>query len=163
MKKFILLLLIGFSFVFNNEIQAQSFSNAVGLRLGYPVSVSYKQFISETGAFEVYAGTRGYFDYRWMNISAAYQKHAPLDDIVPGLEWYWGVGASAFLYSFDNTFVGEANNLGLGAQGYLGVQYNFEDMPVNVTVDWVPTFFLSGYISGAGFGYGSLAVRYILN
>ena len=44
-----------------------------------------------------------------------------------------------------------------------GLQYTFDDVPVNVSLDWVPTVFLTGYISGAGLGYGSLAVRYVLD
>ena len=159
MKNLFFLLVICFCFGFTQKTQAQSFDHAIGARLGYPVSISYKKFVSESAAFEAYAGTRGYIGYRWVNASVAYQKHTPIE--VPGLEWYWGVGASAYFYTFE--FINDTGSLGLGAQGYLGLQYTFDDVPVNVSLDWVPTVFLTGYISGAGLGYGSLAVRYVLD
>ena len=159
MKNLTYLIAICFCFALSQESKAQSFDQAIGARLGYPLSISYKKFISESDAIEAYAGTRGYVGYRWVNASVAYQRHAELG--TPGLDWYWGVGASAFFYSFD--FVSDTGNLGLGAQGYLGLQYTFDEAPVNVSLDWVPTVFLTGYLSGAGLGYGSLAVRYVLD
>ena len=159
MKNLLYLIAICFCFSLSQETNAQSFDQAIGARLGYPFAVSYKKFISESDAIEAYAGNRGYVDYRRLNASIAYQRHSPFD--APGLEWYWGAGASAYLYSF-NVF-NDNGNLGIGLQGYLGLQYTFEDIPLSITLDWVPTVFLTGYDNGAGFEYGSLAVRYLLD
>ena len=147
-----------------SSTQAQNFKSAVGARLGYPLSITYKQFISESGAFEVYAGTRGFGSlntrYRWYTISGAYQIHKPIES-VEGLDYYYGAGASVYFWSFDYDTNSSTTTFGL--QGYGGLSYTFADKPINISVDWVPTFFLNGFGSGFGAGYGSLAVRYVLS
>ncbi|MCB0595689.1 MAG: hypothetical protein H6557_03535 [Lewinellaceae bacterium] len=144
--------------------QAQEYKSAVGARLGYPLSASFKYFLNDSHALEAYVGTRGWSGYRWTNISAAYLIHKPLDvEGVEGLSWYFGAGASVFFWNFD-VFLGENySTTTIGAQGYLGLDFAFPNAPVNLTVDWVPTYFFNGYGSGFGGGYGSLGVRYILS
>ena len=76
--------------------QSQSgYKSAIGLRFGYPLSVSYKHFISEPGAIEVFAGFRSYSYYSWFNIGGLYEHHKPISS-VDGLQWYFGGGASVF-------------------------------------------------------------------
>lgn len=156
---FALLLVAGLS----QTAQAQDYKSAVGARLGSPLSLSYKTFLSESSAVEAFIGYRSFgFGYSWINIGAAYQIHNDISG-VDGLKWYYGAGASVFLYSFRNNFVGDnSSSTAIGLQGYLGLDYRLPDAPVNVSLDWVPTFFLSGFGSGFGAGYGALSVRYIL-
>lgn len=160
MKKMIFL--VGFAILVSlNFASAQSM---IGLRLGYPTSVTYKHFLNESNAIEVYGGFRGYTGYRWFNLSGAYQVHKPLPDVTEGLSWYFGGGASVYFWSFGNDFTGgDFSSTTFGIQGYLGLDYQFADAPVNLSVDWVPTFFLNGFGNGFGAGYGSLAVRYIFS
>lgn len=160
MKKLPLLLIIFGCFLFALPTQAQNFKSAVGARLGYPLSITYKQFISESGAFEVYAGTRGYSNYRWFSVSGAYQIHKPIES-VEGLDYYYGAGASVYFWNFDLNSDSPSTSFGL--QGYGGLSYTFDDNPINISVDWVPTFFLNGFDSGFDAGYGSVAVRYVLS
>jgi len=142
------------------SISAQSYKSAVGARLGYPLSASFKTFISENNAIEVYAGFRGYTSSRWVSVSGAYQRHAPLDDLLEGLNWYFGGGASVYFWSYD--FGGDFANTSVGVQGYLGLDYKFAGTPLNLSVDWVPSLFLgNGFFTGFGGGYGSLGVRYV--
>ncbi len=91
--------------------------------------------------------------------------HNDLSSVTDGLYWYYGAGAAAYFWNFDNSFItGEdQSNLSIGLQGYLGLDYQFAGAPVNISVDWVPTFFLSGYANGFGAGYGAFSVRYVLN
>ena len=147
---------------------AQDFKSAVGVRFGYPLSVSYKMFLSESSAVEVYAGTRGYnagfgVKYRWYSVSGAYQIHKPLSiGDIEGLQYYYGAGVSVFFWTFD--FDTDTNSTTFGLQGYSGLSYTFDEKPINISIDWVPTYFFNGYnISGFGAGYGSLAVRYVLS
>ncbi len=139
---------------------SQNYQSAVGARLGYPLSASYKFFLDETNAIEAYAGFRGNSTYSWLSVSAAYQRHHPIEAL-EGLQYYYGAGLSAFFWQFD--FDTDSPNLSLGLQGYLGLDYTFSEHPVNLTLDWVPTLFLNGYGSGFGAGYGSLGVRYVLS
>jgi len=140
---------------------AQEYESALGARLGYPLSASYKTFLGgSNNAFEAYAGFRNFgAGYSWFTISGAYQIHKPIED-VEGLQWYFGGGASVYFWSFD--FTTDSSTTTFGLQGYLGLDYKFEDYPINLSLDWIPTIFLSGFDSGFGGGYGSLGVRYVL-
>lgn len=142
---------------------SQDFKSAAGLRLGSPTSVSYKTFISENSALEGYIGLRNYGFTNFINISAAYQIHKDLEvEEIENLQWYYGFGGNLYLWTFD---LGSGTT-SFGVSAYAGLSYTFEDTPINVSVDWVPTFFINGrdgYANGFGGTYGSLAVRYILN
>lgn len=145
-------------FVFN--VNAQAYSSAVGIRVGSPLSVSYKTFLNESNAIEAYASFRSFSGYSWFAINGAYQIHKPISSI-DGLNYYYGAGAGAYFFSFDNDFLGDSKTA-LGLQGYLGLDYTFKDSPINLTTDWIPTFFINGFSSGFGAGYGSLGIRYTL-
>ncbi|GJM36092.1 MAG: hypothetical protein DHS20C18_50930 [Saprospiraceae bacterium] len=164
MKKHVLLIpLFAFIFCFSNSAEAQNYQTALGARLGYPLAISFKHFLNENSAIEAYVGTRWYSTYRWTNISGAYLYHKPIAGL-DGLQWYVGGGASAYFWGFKNTFPGAEryNNTTIGIQGYLGLDYKFDDVPINISLDWVPTYFFNGFGNGFGAGYGSLAVRYVL-
>lgn len=148
-----------------HTMQAQDYTSAIGLRLGYPLSVSYKHFLGGgSNAIEAFAGFRSYSGYGWFNIGALYQVHKPIPD-VEGLSWYFGGGASVFFWNYDNGFVfGDKNDstTSIGILGNLGLDYKFVNAPINLSLDWVPAFFVNGYASGFGGGYGALSVRYVL-
>jgi len=152
-------LLIGLFVV--SAASGQEYQSAVGLRLGFPVSASYKTFVNDNAAVEVYAGFRGYGSYSWVNIAGAYQVHNPIND-VDGLQWYYGGGVGVFFwnYDFDTNF----SSTSFGLQGYLGLDYKFENTPISITADWVPTIFLGGDLNVGTFGagFGSLGVRYVI-
>ncbi|MFN7119665.1 MAG: hypothetical protein ACK4TA_22915 [Saprospiraceae bacterium] len=150
-------LLLGFHTVAN----AQNYTSAIGLRLGYPLSVSYKHFLNENGAIEAFGGFRSYAGYGWFNVGGLYQHHKPIAD-VEGLSWYFGGGASVYFWNYDNDFIGADASTSFGILGNLGLDYKFADAPINVTLDWVPAFFVNGYGSGFGGGYGALGLRYVL-
>ena len=138
---------------------AQDYKSAIGLRLGSPLSVSYKTFLSEKGAFEAVAGFRSYTGYSWVNIGAYYQVHNDFPN-VDGLKWYYGAGANVYFWSWDSAFLDAGSNTSFGISGVLGLDYKFKDIPLNVSADWIPTFFLNGYGNGFAAGYGALAARY---
>ena len=149
-------------FLAGHAATAQDFGSAIGLRFGYPLSVSYKNFLDQSSAVEVYAGLRGWGNYRWFSINGAYQVHNDITEVY-GLQWYYGGGLGVQFWSYD--FVEESSTT-LSLSGYLGLQYTFADTPVTFSLDWVPTVFI-GKTLGNGFnrfgaGYGALAARYIL-
>jgi len=149
-------------------LKAQDFSTSVGARLGSPLSASIKHFISDVDAIEAFVGYRGNRRYNWISINGAYQRHRSfgLSDEFAPLNWYYGAGAGVYFYSYDfgPLFMDDDYaTAAIGLSGYLGLQYPFQSIPLEVTVDWVPTLFLgSGFNRGFGGGYGALAVRYIL-
>jgi hypothetical protein len=165
MKKTFLIVvtLVALAVLTTNTIQAQSYSTAIGLRLGYPLSVSVKHFVSDKNAIEGFAGFRSYSGYSWTNVGGLYQMHSPISGL-EGLKWYWGAGASVYFWSYKNGFAfGDSGKTSLALLGNLGLDYKFESTPLNVSLDWVPAYFVNGYSSGFGGGYGALSVRYVLN
>lgn len=159
-----LLVLLTLSCLFGSEkMQAQDYNMAIGARLGSPISISFKTHLSESSAIEVIAGRRGYSGYGWWNVGAAYQIHKPLGiDGLDGLQYYYGVGGSAYFWNYDNVFLDDTTT-SFGVQGYLGLQYTFEDLPITLTADWIPTYFISSFTAGFGGGYGGVGIRYVLN
>ena len=135
--------------------QAQDYNASAGLRLGYPWAVSYKKFVSSSSAFEAFAGFRGYSGFNnVLNIGLLYQIHKDIDS-VDRLKWYYGFGGNLSLGGGYSS---------IGISGNIGLDYSFSDAPVNISLDWVPTFIL-GKASYNGFGgdFGGLTARYILN
>ena len=160
MKKIALLFSMFFFLLLANQAHSQAYDKAIGLRFGYPLAASFKFFISEPGAIEIYAGYRSYsFGYNYFNVGGMYQYHKPLSG-VDGLSWYLGGGASVWFFSYD--FVTDEGSTGFAINGALGLDYKFAEAPINLSVDWLPTVLLSGYGSGFAGGYGALAARYTL-
>ena len=143
--------------------QAQNYKFAAGLRLGYPSAASIKLFVSENHALEVYAGTRGFsFTGSTRSVSGAYQVHRNPISGLGGLKWYTGVGVTVFL---DDSPLDNIAPSSYGLQSYAGLEYVFDDIPLSISVDWIPTYLLSDELSNIGFSgdYGTLAVRYIIS
>jgi hypothetical protein len=166
MKKlfFILSLTAGLMMLAATPCEAQYYKTAAGARLGYPLSASLKYFVVDDHALELYAGMRWFSGYSWTSISGAYQIHRPLGmEGLESLRWYFGGGASVLFWNFNIPFADRYATTTVGVQGYLGLDFAVPGYPLNISVDWVPTFFINGYTSGFGAGYGSLGVRYILS
>ena len=157
-----------------NFLQAQSYSQAAGVRFGYPWALSYKFFpnAGSTG-IEVFAGYRGSRvafvlgrrGWRYFNTGALLQIHEDLDlDDLPGLSWYYGGGGSVYLYGYDDGFEGADDyaRVGIGLHAVVGLDYAFEDAPINLSIDWMPTVRIGdGYLGTFGWDRGGLSVRYV--
>jgi hypothetical protein len=155
------ILVIGCSILSVTNSFAQNYKTAVGARIGYPLTLSGKYFINESIALEGNLGLRSFSGYRWVSLSAAGLKHKPLD-VLDGLNWYYGAGLSVCFWRFEDiTNLSSSSSLGL--QGYVGLDYTFKKSPINVTLDWTPTFFINGFTSGLGTRFGGLGIRYTLN
>jgi hypothetical protein len=163
MKKAKLLIATLFVMGFMSTSYAQyEYKSAVGLRLGSPFSASYKQFLGERGAVEGFVGFRGWPGYSSVSINALYQYHSPIPN-VDGLRWYAGGGAGVYFYSWKSNWTGDTGgSTSLGILGVIGLDYKFEDLPINLSIDWMPSFFINGYGEGFSGGYGALGVRYVL-
>lgn len=156
---YVLLVLIGIS----NSVSAQSYDNAVGLRLAWGVGGTYKHFFSDKIAAEgiVNFRSRGTLGFRYSStrITALVSLHQPLEEVTEGLQWYVGGGAFAGFWSGAYSRVYDYNTTQVGVSGVIGLDYKFADLPINVSVDWMPGIALVG---GGGFigSSGGLAVRY---
>lgn len=159
MKKIVLSIIVvigfcGISF-------AQDYNSAIGLRLGLVNSVSYKAFLTETAAFEIFGSFRSQELFTTFGVNAGYQIHGDIES-VDRLRWYYGAGAGVAAYSYDSAYVGDGGGIGLAINGYLGLEYTLQDAPISFSIDWIPTFVLGG-VSGFDSDHGALVVRYVLD
>lgn len=167
-KLTLIFLFLSFLGLSENELSAQEatsdsgYKSAIGVRLGVPLSVSYKTFVNEKGAIEGFASFRGYDGYSWTSVAGAYQIHNSLDNVMESLQWYYGGGLSGYFWNFDDSFSTDVGSVSVAVNGYLGLDYKFPGKKFNITIDWVPTFFINGFGSGFGGGYGGIGLRYVL-
>lgn len=143
-----------------SAVQAQDYKSAIGAKLGYGLIGSYKTFFNEKSAIDIFGG------FRWGGLAAGayYLNHTPIKT-VDRLQWYWGFGGSFTTWSYG---IGNVGYYELGASGVLGLDYSFDDIPLNLSVDWAPTIVLLNNwgenwgLSRFRGGYGALTARYIL-
>ena len=141
-------------------VNAQStYKAAIGLRLGYPTCVSFKYFLSEPGALEAFAGFRGYGGYGYATVGAAYEHHFPIGSI-EGFTWYVGGGAAIQFWNYDAVYGSDYASTTFGVLGVGGVDYKFSSIPLNLSADVMPTFFIGDSYINSFQGLGALSARY---
>ena len=153
MKKILLLVSFFVMVALTSSLNAQDYKSAIGLRLGYPFGVTYKFFISDPGAIDLFIGTR----YSGITVGGNYEIHNAISD-VDGLYWYWGFGALATFYDYGG--VGSSN---FGINGILGLDYKFADAPFNLSIDVIPTYLFGEDFYGGFEIFGGISARYVLN
>lgn len=157
-------LIVALSFAANQTYAQHDYDAAVGLRAAWGIGLTGKKFINDDNhAIEAIVNWRsfgfGAFSYGWISITGLYEVHNPLDEVMPGLQWYWGGGANFTTYTGDFDYPGsDLNDSFFGIAGCLGLDYKFEDLPINVSLDWIPVIGFGGY--GFGAEGGGAAVRY---
>jgi len=160
MKKIVLLFSTLFILAMSSHLKAQDYQSSIGLRFGTPISLSYKFFVTEANAIELFAGYRGYSNvYSWFNIGGLYEVHKPFPD-VDGLHWYYGGGASVMFFSYDYDIYDDGS-VGVGLSGVLGLDYKFANAPFNLSLDIMPTFRIGGWDDGF-YAWYALSARYVL-
>jgi hypothetical protein len=80
---------------------------------------------------------------------------------VPGLKWYAGPGAHLGFWSDSWKKENPEADAGIsiGIDGVVGLDYKFKDVPINLSLDWQPSFSFVGYNYFEG-GWGGLGIRY---
>ena len=136
---------------------AQDYKTSLGLRAGMPTGLSVKHFLSKKNAVEGVLA----FSYSGFVVTGLYENEHWTGQY-PGLNWFWGVGAYAGFWDSDkhpnipDTYIGSI----IGAAGVLGLEYTFDELPLNLSVDLMPTFLLIGHTGWGGIN-GALSVRYV--
>jgi opacity protein-like surface antigen len=159
MKKIILsaIMLIGLTFT----AQAQDISeNALGLRFGdnngFGGELSYQKGLSSNNRLELDLGWRTGKEIDAFKLAGIYQWVWNIDG---GFNWYAGVGGGVGSWSYDNA-IAKDNGTFVFAAGDIGIEYNFEEAPIQLSLDFRPEFGGNGYYEN---NYGSdvaLAIRY---
>jgi len=155
MKKIIITMSLALLMV--TVLNAQDYKTGIGLRGGLYSGLTVKHFISQKVALEGLVSTR----WSGLEVTGLYEVHKQAFD-VERLNWYYGGGAHIGFYNGNNTTWGSAGTsyTVLGVDGILGIEYNFKEIPINLGLDWKPSFNIIGYSHFFGDG-AALSIRYI--
>jgi hypothetical protein len=136
---------------------ANDYSNAIGLRGGFYNGITVKHFIKDNVAVEGILASR----WRGFEITGLYEIHKPAFD-TERLHWYYGGGAHIGFWNGNYVNWGTTNTsyVVVGIDGILGIEYNFAEFPVNISLDWKPAFNIIGYSGFWGDG-GAFSIRYL--
>ena len=151
MKKIVavILLIISVKFSF-----AQTYHQAIGIKLPGGFSVTYKKFLSENNNIEAQATLW----HKGFRLSGLYEFNFYAFDKVEELSLFVGPGAHLGFWKdqYEKDYDSKAD---FGIDGIIGLDYKFKEAPVNISLDWQPSVTLAG---SAGFSpaYGGIAVRY---
>ena len=159
MKKVFLIIFLAVSF---QMAHAQAYRTSIGLRAGIAPGLTVKHFTKSNTAIEGILTTRG----RGMNITGLYEWHSPLGE-VENFYWYIGVGGHIGFWD-DDSYLNRNHDdftdgyTTIGLDGILGMEYTFNEIPLNLSLDWKPTFNIFKY---SGFWGDELAisVRYVIS
>lgn len=130
---------------------SQNYKMALGFKGGYPGygSLNAKKSISNSDYLEASIGGFGRYPYNiGFHVQLDYERMQALEE---GFSFYYGGGV---LLGLTSSFVH------LAPKALLGLEYNFEDLPLNISIDTGPYLFVSpkiGFIWGGG-----LALRYAI-
>jgi len=132
----------------SRSYSSTSYKTALGVKF-YPGAISLKHFVNDQAALE----GLGYFWDRGFRITGLYEIHGNING-APGLKWYIGPGAHVGFY--NNKWGGGSS---FGVDGVLGLDYKINVAPINLSLDWQPSF---EFGDGRGFtgNWGGFAIRY---
>lgn len=135
MKKIVVALFVAVAI--SSTASAQDYKTALGVRLSSSAamvnnSISFKQFISDKTAIEAY------FSFGDpLALGAMLEFHKPLAPA--GLQYYYGFGGYlAFVKTLNTNTQKTTTDPNIGAQGVIGLDYKFANVPLNLSLDWKP-------------------------
>jgi hypothetical protein len=153
MRKLVILIPFLFLAIFSNaqsrSTNSSSYTTALGVKVWDGAGITLKHFFSPNHAGELI----GYFWNRGVRLTGLYEIHGDFSGAA-GLKWYIGPGAHISLYNSkhgDGAFV--------GIDGVLGLDYKFRGAPINMSIDWQPSFEF-GENRGFYGNWGGLGIRY---
>lgn len=155
MKKLFLTVTIAFCILVLTN--AQDYNTGIGLRGGPFIGFTIKHFLNEKSAIEGLVSTR----WKGVEFTGLYEIHNQAFK-VDRLNWYFGGGGHIGFYNGNYAKWGsvETSYTNAGVDGILGLEYNFTEIPLNLSIDWKPAFNIIGYTGFWG-DNGALSIRYI--
>jgi hypothetical protein len=152
MKKILLLLVASATIGISAQAQSmgRTYKTALGVKVWDGAGISFKTFVAPTNALEFI----GYFWKRNSRITGLYEIHGNVSG-APGLKWYIGPGAHIGFYDGPK----DADNTHAGIDGVLGLDYKINGAPLNLSIDWQPSFEFGDNRGFVG-SWGGLGIRY---
>jgi hypothetical protein len=123
-----------------------SYKTALGIKF-YPTAISLKTMTGKKSAMEFL----GYFKDGF-RLTGLYEIHGMLSK-KKNFKWYVGFGGHLGLGNQDN-----GNDAKLGADGVIGLDYKFLNLPLNLSLDWQPAFGIGDDKSFTN--WGGIGVRF---
>lgn len=162
MRKLVLMSFILLGFITSNgqsrSANSSSYRSALGVKF-YPTGITFKHFFDGKNAGELI----GYFWNHGFRVTGLYEIHGNFSG-AQGLRWYVGPGAHIGFYDAHHRFHDDDpwhdhSHSSIGIDGVLGLDYKFNGAPINMSIDWQPSF---EFADGHGFvgGWGGFAIRY---
>jgi len=137
MKKSMCTILLVSGFFWASTVSAQDYKTALGVRLSSSQamvnnSITLKHFFNESTAVEAL------FSFGDpLALGALVEIHKPF--AASGIQWYYGGGGYlGFVKSYNANTEKNETNANFGAQGVLGLDYKFANLPLNLSLDWKP-------------------------
>lgn len=153
-KPFLILLLFA---VLGLSSFGQDYRTSLGLRAGLPYGLTVKHFLSRYNAVE------GVLASRWQGfiITGLYENEHQTGQY-PGLNWFWGFGGHiGFWGANENPNLNEGySGSVIGLDAILGIEYTFDEIPLNLSLDLLPSVNLIGD-TGMGGINGAISIRYV--
>ena len=138
--------------VFAQHRNSSEYSTAIGVRF-YPGAITFKQNFIHGNKIEAIAY---FWNGKGTRITGLYEHNYDIEGL-NGLQWYVGTGIHFTMYN-DGEFNGSSY---FGVDGVLGLDYKIKNAPLNISLDWQPSFDFGGN-TGFNGGFGGLGVRYVL-
>jgi hypothetical protein len=133
------------------QSMGRSYRTALGVKVWDGGGISFKTFVAPNNAVEVI----GYFYDKGTRLTGLYEIHGNVVD-APGLKWYIGPGAHLGFYDYSEY---KGDKVVAGVDGVIGLDYKINRAPINLSIDWQPSF---EFADGRGFAgsWGGLGIRY---
>ena len=133
----------------------KAYHSAIGVKM-YPSAVSYKQFLRSNKAIEAL----GYFSLDGFRATLLYETFAPIEGN-ENLSWYVGYGGHLGIWSetWKKNNPDHTAGIAVGVDGILGLDYKVKNAPLNISVDWQPSF---NFVGSSYFesGWAGIGIRY---
>jgi len=146
--------------------KAQNLSSSYNTALGVKIwddggGITLKHFVGNNNSLEGI----GYFWKGGTRITGLYEFNYDIAG-APGLKWYVGPGVHVGFYNeyyYDKYYNdGRTHGNYFGIDGVLGLDYKFNGAPINLSLDWQPSFEF-GDNQGFMGSWGGLGIRYTFN
>lgn len=150
-----LVLVVGAGSAAKAQSMGSEYKTALGVKF-YPGAITLKHFYQDNKAVE---GLLSFWRYG-ARITVLHEWHGDINN-ARGLKWYAGGGAHLGFWNSDwkDRYPGRDHGVQLGIDGVVGLDYKFTDAPINLSLDWQPSFNIAGYSYFEGSWVG-LAIRY---
>jgi len=151
MNRYILLIIPLLAFVHGTSSQSKG-NPQIGIRLGQPLGATARYFFDDANAVEGIAGIYN----ETFTVTGLYERHFDLSALtVPGFAWYAGGGAHMGARRIEGS-----TKFIAGFDGIVGLDYTFEKIPLNLSLDWKPAVHFTTPSDLASF---AVSARYIIN